>query len=101
MGLGLGASTNSQTPRKISMASSTTTPYGRRPESRASLAGSMAGGQDKFAPQVGDKVRMQSMGMEGTLRFLGPTQFREGVWAGVELEGGFAGKGKNDGSVEG
>lgn len=93
------------------MASSTgvggTTPFGRRPESRASMAGGGAGAMggsasaEKFAPQVGDKVRMQSMGMEGTLRFLGTTQFREGVWAGVELEGGFAGKGKNDGSVDG
>lgn len=82
------------------MASSTTstTPYARtRPESRAGDSG----GGGRFAPQVGDKVRMQGMGMEGTLRFLGPTQFKEGVWAGVELEGGFKGMGKNDGSVEG
>jgi dynactin complex subunit len=56
---------------------------------------------DKFDPHIGDKVRMQSMGMEGILRFLGTTEFRDGIWAGVELEGGFAGKGKNDGSVEG
>lgn len=52
-------------------------------------------------PVIGDRVRMSSMGMEGTLRFIGQTQFKEGVWAGVELEGGFAGKGKNDGSVDG
>lgn len=88
--IGLGTSTT--TPRKTSLAQSTTTP--RRPESRASVL-------EKFDPVVGEKVRMQSMGMEGTLRFLGPTEFRDGIWAGVELEGGFAGKGKNDGSVEG
>ena len=44
---------------------------------------------------------MQAMGMEGTLRFVGETDFKAAVWAGVELEGGFAGKGKNDGSVNG
>lgn len=79
------------------MASSTSTTPFRRPESRLGDGGSAS----KFAPQVGDKVRMQGMGMEGTLRFLGATQFKEGVWAGVELEGGFKGMGKNDGSVEG
>lgn len=41
------------------------------------------------------------MGYEGVLRFYGTTEFKEGVWAGVELEGGFKGKGKNDGTVEG
>ena len=62
----------------------------------------MAGGaEEKFCPVVGDRVRMQSMGMEGTLRYIGETEFKAGVWAGVELEGGFAGKGKNDGSVNG
>ncbi|EIW67626.1 hypothetical protein TREMEDRAFT_45156 [Tremella mesenterica DSM 1558] len=87
------------TPRRPSMASSTTsaTPHARRPESRASNAFDSI----RFAPVIGDRVRMSGVGMEGTLRFLGPTQFKEGVWAGVELEGGFAGKGKNDGSVNG
>ncbi|WVR06658.1 hypothetical protein IAU60_003690 [Kwoniella sp. DSM 27419] len=104
----LSASTTAPfTPRRTSMASSTasTTPYGRRPESRASNAyggGGNGHGQDpKWTPVVGEKVRINSMGYEGVLRFLGPTQFKEGVWAGVELEGGFAGKGKNDGSVDG
>lgn len=92
--------TNTFTPRRTSMASSTTssTPYARRPESRASMAGGI---DEKFSPIVGDRVRMQSMGMEGTLRYVGETEFKAGVWAGVELEGGFAGKGKNDGSVNG
>jgi CAP-Gly domain-containing linker protein 1 len=50
---------------------------------------------------VGDKVRMDSMGMEGTMRFVGSIDGKPGVWAGVELSGGFAGRGKNDGSVDG
>ncbi len=89
------------TPRRVSVASSTnsTTPFARRPESRASNA--QEGGGAGWMPVIGDRVRMSSMGMEGTLRFIGQTQFKEGVWAGVELEGGFAGKGKNDGSVDG
>ena len=92
---------NPFTPRRPSMASSTTstTPYARRPESRASNA--QEGPGTRWAPLIGDRVRVGSLGMEGTLRFLGPTQFKEGVWAGVELEGGFAGKGKNDGSLDG
>jgi dynactin complex subunit len=55
----------------------------------------------RWMPVVGERVRMSGLGMEGTLRFIGQTQFKEGVWSGVELEGGFAGKGKNDGSVDG
>lgn len=91
------------TPRRISMASSTTstTPYANRNRPESRQGGTDSAGGAKFAPQVGDKVRMQGMGMEGILRFLGATQFKEGVWAGVELEGGFKGMGKNDGSVEG
>lgn len=41
----------------------------------------------------------------GTLRYIGPVDFREGTWAGIELdaldEGGNPQQGKNDGSVEG
>jgi hypothetical protein len=82
------------------MASSTTssTPYSRRPESRAS---NLDLGSTKWQPVVGERVRAGGMGMEGTLKYLGETEFKAGVWAGIELEGGFAGKGKNDGSVGG
>ncbi|KAG8956234.1 hypothetical protein FRC04_004311 [Tulasnella sp. 424] len=51
--------------------------------------------------EVGDPVRMENLGMEGTLRFLGEIAGKAGTWAGVELLPGFAGKGKNDGSVAG
>jgi dynactin complex subunit len=39
--------------------------------------------------------------MEGTLRFMGEIDGKNGIWAGVELAPAFAGKGKNDGSVSG
>lgn len=46
-------------------------------------------------------MRIESLGFEGTLRFIGEIEGKGGLWAGVELSGGFAGKGKNDGSVGG
>jgi CAP-Gly domain-containing linker protein 1 len=39
--------------------------------------------------------------MTGTLRFLGGVEGKAGTWAGVELDDEFAGRGKNDGSVQG
>ena len=53
------------------------------------------------ALDVGDPVRIESLGVEGTIQFLGETDFKEGLWAGVELSAPFAGRGKNDGSVGG
>ena len=67
----------------------------RRPESRQS---------DVFSRsmfEVGDLVRIESLGFEGKLKFLGEINGKQGQWAGVELSGGFVGKGKNDGSVDG
>ncbi|KAF8530397.1 hypothetical protein BU17DRAFT_36275 [Hysterangium stoloniferum] len=70
-----------------------------RPESRQSDA-RVKGGKDRtFEP--GEAVRIESLGMEGTLRFLGSIAGKPGVWAGVELAPGFAGRGKNDGTVDG
>jgi dynactin complex subunit len=54
-----------------------------------------------FEPKIGDAVKVTGMGMEGTLRYLGPIDGKAGEWAGVELDPGFSGKGKNDGSVAG
>ncbi|KAL3195573.1 hypothetical protein MRX96_045621 [Rhipicephalus microplus] len=50
--------------------------------------------------RVGDRVIVNaSSGMKaGTLRFIGPTEFATGQWAGVELDDPV---GKNDGSVAG
>ncbi|KAI8147192.1 hypothetical protein BJV82DRAFT_598105 [Fennellomyces sp. T-0311] len=48
---------------------------------------------------IGSKVSVPSMGVSGTLRFLGPTEFKPGVWAGIELDD--SGNGKNDGCVQG
>uniref|UniRef100_A0A0N5ATI9 CAP-Gly domain-containing linker protein 1 n=1 Tax=Syphacia muris TaxID=451379 RepID=A0A0N5ATI9_9BILA len=46
---------------------------------------------------VGDRV-VVSGGKLGTVRFLGPVDFQEGIWAGIELD---TPHGKNDGSVKG
>ena len=46
---------------------------------------------------IGDRVIIGGA-KEGTLRFLGKTEFANGLWAGVELDEGV---GKNDGSVAG
>lgn len=51
--------------------------------------------------EIGDNVRIESLGFEGTLQYLGEIDGKTGQWAGVELGGGFSGKGKNDGSVNG
>lgn len=49
---------------------------------------------------VGAKVTVPSLGgVQGTLRFLGPTSFKAGTWAGIELD--VVGGGKNDGCVQG
>lgn len=51
--------------------------------------------------EIGDDVRIESLGFEGVLRFVGAIEGKPGEWAGVELGGGFVGKGKNNGSVNG
>lgn len=66
-----------------------------RPESRQSERLSYR--QKDFV--VGDSVRVESLGFEGKLRFVGEIDGKQGIWAGVELSGGFAGLGKNNGSV--
>ena len=47
--------------------------------------------------KIGDRVLVAGL-KEGILRFLGPTEFAKGVWAGIELEEPL---GKNDGAVSG
>ncbi|KAJ1969601.1 hypothetical protein H4R35_006095, partial [Dimargaris xerosporica] len=65
-------------------------PASARPASPAALA---------QAYTVGDEVKVPSMGLSGTLKFIGPTHFKPGVWAGVHLHQ--AGQGKNNGTVQG
>lgn len=38
--------------------------------------------------------------MEGTLRFVGEVEGKAGTFGGVELAAAYAGRGKNDGSVQ-
>uniref|UniRef100_A0A672SKF1 Kinesin family member 13B n=1 Tax=Sinocyclocheilus grahami TaxID=75366 RepID=A0A672SKF1_SINGR len=47
--------------------------------------------------KVGGRVTVGSS-KSGTVRYIGPTHFSEGIWVGVELD---TPSGKNDGSVEG
>lgn len=76
------------------------TPTGVRPLSRQSdvFRSSSRVGR---AFEVGDNVRIESLGFEGSLRYFGEIDGKTGFWAGVELSGGFSGMGKNDGSVGG
>ncbi|GAA5808302.1 hypothetical protein MFLAVUS_001692 [Mucor flavus] len=48
---------------------------------------------------VNERVAVDSMGIVGTLKFLGEAEFKEGYWAGIQLD--IVGSGKNDGSVKG
>lgn len=48
---------------------------------------------------IGDRVAVDSMSVVGTLKFLGEADFKEGLWAGIQLD--ILGSGKNDGSVKG
>lgn len=48
---------------------------------------------------IGERVAVDSMGIVGTLKFLGDADFKEGYWAGIQLD--IVGSGKNDGSVKG
>jgi len=73
------------------------TPTSARPPSRHSDG--LGKGTRTF--DIGDNVRIESLGYEGTLRYIGEIDGKAGVWAGVELRDGFSGKGKNNGTVNG
>ncbi|TFY60524.1 hypothetical protein EVG20_g7385 [Dentipellis fragilis] len=73
----------------------------QRPASRQSDVFTRTSSRADMRFNVGDSVRIESLGFEGTLRYLGAIDGKAGEWAGVELSGGFTGKGKNDGAVNG
>lgn len=72
-----------------------------RPVSRQSDVFTRSHSRTGQSFEEGDDVRIESLGFEGVLRFLGEIEGKAGIWAGVELGGGFAGMGKNNGSVGG
>ncbi|PPQ99742.1 hypothetical protein CVT24_009725 [Panaeolus cyanescens] len=77
------------------------TPTFTRSVSRPASRASMAPDKPPRSFDIGDNVRIESLGFEGILRYMGDIDGKPGLWAGVELSGGFYGKGKNDGSVAG
>jgi CAP-Gly domain-containing linker protein 1 len=93
------SSTGGSFPRTTSQRPKTPTTV--RPPSRHSDISGRAPSRNGRAFDIGDNVRIESLGFEGTLKFLGEIDGKAGIWAGVQLSGGFAGKGKNDGTVNG
>lgn len=77
------------------------TPTTTRPPSRHSDVFGRSASRAGRAFDIGDNVRIESLGYEGTLRYVGAIEGKLGLWAGVELSGVFAGKGKNNGAVNG
>ena len=93
------SSANAVPPSRISEHAKTLT--SSRIISRPPSRHSDVAGKPKKAFEVGDNVRIESLGFEGTLRYLGEIDGKLGLWAGIELSGGFSGKGKNNGTVGG
>jgi hypothetical protein len=77
------------------------TPIGARSSSRQSDVSARSSSRATRPFEVGDNVRIESLGFEGTLRYKGAIDSKPGLWAGVQLDGGFSGKGKNNGTVNG
>jgi CAP-Gly domain-containing linker protein 1 len=93
------SSTNAAPPSRNSERAKT--PTSARMISRPPSRHSDIVGKPKKVFEVGDNVRIESLGFEGTLRYLGEIDGKPGLWAGIELSGGFGGKGKNNGTVGG
>ncbi|KAG0172396.1 hypothetical protein DFQ28_005122 [Apophysomyces sp. BC1034] len=80
---------------RFSASSKTSTP-------RSSLTRSPTQKSNTTAPSqliVGERVTVPSLSIIGTLRFVGATKFKPGLWTGIELD--VLGAGKNDGCVQG
>lgn len=96
------AASTSSLANSISIKDRAKTPTSARSSSRPpSRHSDVFGKSINRAFEVGDNVRIESLGYEGTLRYLGEIDGKLGLWAGVELSGGFSGKGKNNGAVSG
>jgi CAP-Gly domain-containing linker protein 1 len=77
-------------------------PSSTRPESQTSNAGARSSSSAKVRTlETGDTIRIESLAVEGVLRYLGEIEGKPGTYAGVELSGAFGSRGKNDGSVAG
>ena len=74
-------------------------PQSKQPPSAGPISPIQRSNSSNGQLRVGERVAVDSMGIVGTLQFLGTTQFKEGVWAGIQLD--IVGTGKNDGSVRG
>lgn len=96
------ASTSSAIGASARTAERAKTPTSARPPSRPPSRHSEAFTRSVSRSfEIGDNVRIESLGFEGLLKFVGEIEGKPGLWAGVELGGGFAGKGKNNGTVNG
>ena len=95
------ASSSSAFSSSVSRSTSGTKPTMPRPSSRASDVFTRSTSRAGKSFDIGDNVRLESLGYEGVLRYLGTIEGKPGMFAGVELHGGFAGRGKNDGSFGG
>lgn len=65
-----------------------------------SMAGRASGGGSDGDIEVGDSVDVPGH-MYGTVKFVGNVEGKKGTFAGVELAEEFAGRGKNNGDVDG
>ncbi|KAL4078456.1 hypothetical protein V8B97DRAFT_2021512 [Scleroderma yunnanense] len=77
------------------------TPSARPPSRQSDIFARSVSRTGNRSFDIGENVRIESLGYEGILKYLGEIDGKPGQWAGVELSGGFEGKGKNDGSVNG
>ncbi|CAO3597645.1 unnamed protein product [Absidia cylindrospora] len=60
---------------------------------------SSSSSQDSLSLVVDGRVTVATLDIVGTLRFIGQTKFKPGLWTGIELD--TLGAGKNDGTVQG
>ncbi|KAI8098723.1 uncharacterized protein BX664DRAFT_354252 [Halteromyces radiatus] len=59
----------------------------------------LSSSQDKDSLVVDARVSVPTLNLVGTLRFIGETHFKPGIWTGIELD--TIGTGKNNGTVQG